>query len=248
MKINTTNNSLNYINTHQKKSSYELGKIASGKKVDATDPAMMQIAQALMSDATVMAQGIQNANESVAMLQIADGVLQNVSKMATNLEALNVRANSAALNSDQKRMLQSEFNAQVKAINDSFASASYNGKPLFGKNLSTSLGNSEISVSIPKISTQELALGNSDALKNFRDAINAAFSEIGSGVNAFVSSTNSLLVARTNTLAAYSQIADTDMAQSVLSFKNENLLTQTALYAQAHQSQINQERVAALLR
>ncbi len=247
MKINNTSTSLNYINTHKKNTEDELNKIGSGKKVDVTDAAMLQIAQALMSDATVMAQGIQNANESVAMLQIADGVLQSVSEMATNLETLNVRANSASLNADQKKMLQSEFNAQVKAMNDAMSSASYNGMSLFGKSFTTSMGSSEIGFSIPELPTSSLELGNSDALKEFRDSLNAAFSEVGSSTNAFVSSINSLLVTRTNTLAAYSQIADTDMAQSSATLQNEELLTQSALYAQAHQNQMNQQRVAALL-
>ena len=248
MKINNTQStSLNYINLHKKKANEALGDTAKGTKVEATDAAMMQIAQALMSDATVMAQGIQNANENVAMLQIADGVLQNVSDITTNLEALNVRANSASLNSDQKRMLAEEFNAQVKAIKDAVGSASYNGTPLFGKSFTTSLGKSEISVTIPEIKTDGLELGNDDALKAFRDTINEAFSNIGSGMNAYSSSINTLLVARTNTLAAYSQMADTDLAQSVSDFKNNDLLTQTGMFAQAQQHRINQERVLGLL-
>ncbi len=246
MQVHNTS-TLNYINTHKKNADEELNKIGSGTKVKATDAAMMQIAQALMSDATVMAQGIQNANESVAMLQIADGVLQSVSETATNLEALNVQANSASLNADQRKMLQQEFNAQVQSINDAMAQASYNGQSLFKKSFTTSLGESEISITIPELSTIGLELGNTDALKEFRDAINTAFSEIGSSTNAFVSSINSLLVTRTNTLAAYSQMADTDMAESVDKFKNENLLTQTAIYAQAHQNRIDQERVMGLL-
>jgi len=248
MQINTSQSSaLSYINTHKKESEKELNKISSGSQISNTDPAMMQIAQVLMSDATIMGQGIQNANESVAMLQIADGTLQNISKMATDLEALNVRANSAALNNDQKAMLQSEFNAQVKVINDAMSQASYNGQSLFGKSFTTSLGSSEISVNIPKLDTSKLELGNSDALKEFRDALNNAFSEIGSGMNAYKNSIDSLLTNRTNTLSAYSQMADTDIAQSVSNFQQENLLTQTSMFAQAQQSNINKNRVMALL-
>jgi len=248
MQVNNTQSStLNYINNHKKNTEDSLNKIGSGKKLQLDDAAMMQIAQALMSDATIMGQGIQNANENVAMLQIADGTLQNVSQMATDLETLNVRANSAALNSDQKAMLSQEFNSQVKAMNDAMSSASYNGQSLFGKNFTTSLGSSEISVSIPQLDTSKLELGNSDTLKEFRESLNSAFSEIGSGMNAYSSSINSLLTTRTNTLAAYSQMADTDIAQSVSDFKNESTMTQTALYAQAHKNNIDQTRVMALL-
>ncbi len=248
MKINDTKTAtLNFINEHKKKADEELGKIGSGTKVKATDAAMMQIAQALMSDATVMAQGIQNANENVAMLQIADGVLQNLSQTTIHLQELEVRANSASLNADQKRMIESEYDAQVKAMNDAISQASYNGQPLFGRSFTTSLGNSEISVTIPKLNTEGLALGESDALEAFRESLQKAMSEIGSGMNAYTSSINSLLTTRTNTLAAYSQMADTDIAKSVNDFKNENLLTQSALFAQAHSNKLVQERVQTLL-
>jgi flagellin len=247
MKVNDTTHMINYLNNHTNNTKKSLDEISSGKKIQADDPAMMQIAQALMSDATVMSQGIQNANESVAMLQIADGVLQNVSKTATNLEALNVRANSAALNSDQKAMLESEYNSQVKAINDSLASASYNGISLFGNNFTTSLGDSEISFSIPQLDTSSLEFGNSDALKEFRDSINSAISEIGSAQNGFESSIKSLFQNKTSTLSAYSQMADADIAQSVNDFKKEDLLTQTTLFAQAQQNNLDQNRIASLL-
>ena len=248
MKINNTQSqSLNQIDWHKKKTENELGKIGSGKRLELSDAAMMQIAQALMSDASVMAQGVQNANENVAMLQIADGVLQNVSKISTRLEELNVRANSASLNEEQKRMLQSEFDSQVKAMNDALSSASYNGQSLFGKNFTTSIGEGEVSVSIPDIDTSKLKLGDTDALKEFRRSLNDAFSNIGSGMNRYESTINNLMTTRTNTLAAYSQTADTDIAESVSNFKNKNLLLQSATFAQAHQNQLNQDRINALL-
>lgn len=248
MKINNTQTaSLNYINAHKKNTDHDLNKIGSGKKLENTDAAMMEIARALMSDATIIGQGIQNANENVAMLQIADGTLQNVSKMATKLEELNVRANSASLNENDKQMLKKEFDAQVKAINDALSGASYNGQSLFGKNFTTSTGKGEVNISIPKLDTSKLSFGDDDALKEFRKALDDAFSYIGSGTNAFHSTINNLLVTRTNTLAAYSQMADTDVAQSVNEFQREDLLTKSSLFAQAHQNRLNQERVNALL-
>jgi flagellin len=109
------------------------------------------------------------------------------------------------------------------------------------------MGESEISFTIPKLDTSSLAIEDSDSIKAFRDAINDAYSSIGSAQNGFESSINSLLVARTNTLAAYSQMADTDIAKSVSDLKNGDLLIKSGLYAQAHQKNIDQNRIAALL-
>jgi flagellin len=181
------------------------------------------------------------------MLQIADGTLQSISEGATRLVELNVRANSAALNSDQRQMLQSEYDAQVTAMNGAMQQASYNSQPLFGKSFSTSLGNTEINFTIPSLDTSNLSLGDNDALELFRQSIESAFSQIGSSQNQFSSSLNALFETRSNTLKAYSQIADTDIAQSVSDLKDQNLLTQSALFAQAHQQDINKNRVSALL-
>ena len=245
MQINSST-TLNSISFHKNETDKSLNSISSGKKEEIS-PAMQQIANMMMSDASVMGQGVQNGNESVAMLQIADGVLQNVSKMTTDLETLNVRANSAALNSDQKAMLQNEYNAQVKAINDAMSSASYNGQSLFGKDFTTSMGSSSLSFSIPELDTSNLQLGDSESLKNFRDGINDAFSSIGSSTNAFTSSINNLLSSQTNTLTAASNISDADMAESITKFQQEDLMTQASILAQAHSNSINQDRVSALL-
>lgn len=248
MKIDNPKTAIpNSIGAHKKKADEELAKIGSGTKVKATDAAMMQIAQALMSDATVMAQGIQNANENIAMLQIADGVLRGVSATTIHLQELEVRANNATLNAEQKQMVEAEYNAQVKAMGDAVSQASYNGMPLFGRNFTSSLGDREISVTLPDLKSDTLALGKNEALQAFRESVDNALSEIGSGMNAYVSSVTSLLSARTNTLAAYSQMADTDMAKSVSSFKNENLLTQSALFMQSHAQELDRERIRTLL-
>ena len=247
MQIGTNSMAPHYASLHKKEQDKELDKLSSGTKLEATDPAMMQIAQALMSDATVMSQGIQNANESVAMLQIADGTLQNISKMTTDLEALGVRYNSASLNSEQKSMLEGEFKATTKAIDDALEQSSYNGQNLFGKNFTTSMGRSELSFSLPELDTSKLSIDDSDTLKDFRNTINDAISSIGSAQNGFQSSIDSLLSGRTAQLSAYSQMADTDIAQSVSSFNQENIMSQTAMFAQSHQQQLDHERVSALL-
>ena len=245
MQVNSST-TLNSISFHKNETDKSLNSISSGKNEEIS-PAMQQIANMMMSDASVMSQGVQNANESVAMLQIADGTLQNVSAMTTDLETLNVKANSAALSSDQKAMIQSEYNAQVKAINDAMSSASYNGQSLFGNDFTTSMGESSLSFSIPELDTSNLQLGDTEALKSFRTSINDAFSAIGSSTNAFTSSIDSLLANQTNTLASASNISDADMAESVTKFQQEDLMTQAAILAQAHTNNLNQDRVSALL-
>jgi len=235
------------IQNHTQNMKKSLNEISSGKKDLSLDPAMMQIAQALMSDATVFSQGIQNANESVAMLQIADGTLQNISKTSSELAALNVRYNSASLNSDQKAMLEQEFKAQVSAINDMIDNTSYNGMNLFGKNISTSLGDATLSTTIPTLDTSNLTIGNSDALESFTKLIALAQNEIGSGVGALNSATQNLFSQKNATLSSYSQIADSDIAQSINDFQKAELVTQSSIFTQAKSNKLDANRILALL-
>ena len=234
MKIDNTRTPLKPLHSHLKSTEKELQKIASGKKTGPSDAASMQIAQAMMSDAAVMGRQIQNGNENIAMLQIAGGVAQNISEAAIRLGELNVRANSASLNADQKAMLQKEFDAQTKGMQEMIQSASFNGKRLFGE-------------SLPSLDVTGLQLGDGEALESFVKTLQTTISDIGSRVNAFTSEINNLLGRRSNTLFAYSQIADTDIAESVSDFKNEHLLAQSALFARAHNRALDQARIEELL-
>ena len=246
MQVQTLNNTAT-LQTHTQNTKKATNELSSGKKDLSLDPAMMMIAQALLSDATVFSQGIQNANESVAMLQIADGTMQNISQSTADLAALNVRYNSAALNSDQKAMLSQEFSAQVSAIDDMMQSSSYNGMSLFGKSVTTSLGDATLSTTIPSLDTSTLEIGNSDALEAFTKALTMAQSEVGSGINALSSATKNLFTQKSTTLSSYSQIADADIAQSVSDLQKSDLLMQSATLAQANSNKLDTNRVLALL-
>ncbi len=235
MKINNAQTTFKPLRNHLESAEKELRKIASAKKVDGSDAAMMQIARVLMSDAGMMGQKVQNDNETIAMLQISEGVMQNLGESVQKLAILNVRAGSDLRSADQKAMLQKEFDAQKKAMNDMIESASFNGKKLFGSLL-------------PSLDVSDLKLGESDTLDNFIQTLQAIQNDVGAKTNGFASEINSLLATRVNTLLAYSQIADTDIAKSVSEFKKENLLTQTALFAQAHSRDLDQERIKGLLR
>lgn len=224
-----------HLKAHHQKTKETIEETASGNKLKITDAAMMQIAQALLSDASVMSQSIQNANENIAMLQIANGALQNIAKGATRLQELNVRANSATLNDDQRAMVRKEFAAQQRAMHDAMQSATFNNKPLFE------------SASIGTLPLDDLSLGDTDAMERFTKSLQEITSSIGSEMNQHISSIDTLLVTRTNTLAAYSQMADTDIAKSVTTLKKEELSIQTASYAHAHGNVMDAQRVQTLL-
>jgi flagellin len=247
MQVNNQPNYTASLQTQNRKEQKAINELASGKKDLSLDPAVQAIAQAMMSDASVDLQGLQNANDAVAMLQIADGTLQNLSNGADRLQELSVRAGSASLNADQQAMLANEYNAQVAAMRQMVDTASYNGKPLFGQSMEISLGNGSIGVTIPEMNLNDLSLGDTEALDAFRKSLEQAFSEIGSGSNALGSSIASLGQSAVTKEAAASQMADTDIAQSYQTLQTERLKTDAALFAQSHRQDLDASRIASLL-
>ncbi|MEA1917667.1 MAG: flagellin [Campylobacterota bacterium] len=247
MQINNNTPFLNSINLNKEKEDKELNKIGSGDQLELDDAAMVSIANALMSDANVLSQGAQNVNNGVSMMQIADGALQNMSEMATNLEALNVASNNAGLSSTQRDALQSEFNSNVDSMKQSMQSATFNGNSLFGRDASLSIGSGDIDISIPNVELDGVEMSSAQSIEGLRDSINSAISSVGSTTSALTSAGDNLYATINSTTAAYSQIADTDMAESVMKFKNSDLLLNASTIALAQKNELDQNRVLSLI-
>jgi flagellin len=248
MQVNTFNSSATIgLNQHKKEIDSDFSKISSGKNSDAKESSIVMIAHAMMSGALVDSQGIMNANDSIGMMQIADGVLSNVSQMSTKLQDLSVASNNAALNTTQRDALNLEFNSILDAIDSSIESASFNGKSIFGSNLSFSLGDSEISVSLDGINSSNISIDSQESIEDFTTSISQAMSEISSAVNSADKSINSMMNSATQKMAASSQLSDTDMAKQIGSFEQNNIKLDISLIMQSHQKNISSQRMQALL-
>lgn len=248
MQVNTFNSSATIsLNQHKKEIDGDLNKISSGKSSDIKDSSIVMIAHAMMSGALVDSQGIMNANDSIGMMQIADGVLSNVSQMSTKLQDLSVASNNAALNTTQRDALNLEFNSTLDAIGSSIESASFNGKSIFGSNLSFSLGDSEITVSLDGINSSNISIDSQESIENFTTSISQGMSEISSAVNLADKSINSMMNSATQKMAASSQLSDTDMAKQIGSFEQNNIKLDISLIMQSHQKNISSQRVQALI-
>lgn len=250
MQVNTTTPTTSFINMNQNKKAMneELDKMSSGIKPFATDPAMSLIADAMMSDILTDGQGIMNANDAISMMQIADGTLKNVGEMTNRLTELSVASNNAALSSEQTNALSSEFNATVRAIDDSVSGAKYNGKEILGNSLSFSLGTSgEVTANIGEINTSALSIDSQESIEKFAQSLQDIRSEVGATTNGLKSSVASLMTSMTQKSAARSGMQDTDVAQSVTNFANQDIKLEAAMMAQVHQNNFSAQRALSLL-
>ncbi|OHD83750.1 MAG: hypothetical protein A3J39_01875 [Sulfuricurvum sp. RIFCSPHIGHO2_12_FULL_44_8] len=247
MKLDTQFNPLPQMTSEMNKRDKTLEKIAAAVELGMQDSASRSISDMLQSEISTMSQGLMNANDGVAMMQIAGGTLNSLRDQTQTLNDLSVRYNSASLNSSQKQELQGEFNRTVESMQQSIESSSFNGKTLFGNSSTLSLGESTISASLPELSTVSLSIDSQESIESYRNSLIQANSTVGSTTNGLISASNTLLDQITATSAAKSQIADTDMANAIKDFQQSNLKLDVAQIAMAHRNDMLQQNVTRLL-
>lgn len=247
MKLDALFNPLPQMNTEVTKRDKALEKIAAAVELGMEDSASRSIADMLQNQISTMSQGLMNANDGIAMMQIAGGTLNSLSDQTQTLSDLSVRYNSATVSESQKQTLQNEFSRTVTAMQQSIDSTDFNGKALFGSSSTFSLGESTLTSSIPALSPSSLSIDNQEALQSYRDSLSQAGSDIGSTTNGLVSASNALLNQITATSAAKSQISDTDIAQAITDFQHNNLMLGASQLTAAHQNIVLQQNIARLL-
>lgn len=247
MQVNNNNGFVN-ISSAQKKSETALEKMSKGVNDKINDAALKSVATILNSQASALTQGVANANDNVAILQIADGVLSSVSDDAQRLNELSVKSSNAALNSEQRSALNSEFSKLTQNINNSLSKSSYNSQSLFSRSFETSLGDgSSITTTITSPNTQALNINSQESIKSFMNEVNSIRGELGSSTNALQSSVSAQLQNIINTTEAASNMIDTDYAKEASNVQKSELQMNVATITQAHKSELLQNKFQALL-
>uniref|UniRef100_UPI003AF66616 flagellin n=1 Tax=Campylobacter fetus TaxID=196 RepID=UPI003AF66616 len=243
----TNSNQNYYLDSAQKNASKALENISAQRALSGTDSSNLLIADSLRSSASSISQGVNNANDAIGVLQIADATLQNLGKGADRLNELSVRANSAINGPEQISALNKEANALKTSMQDSLNSASFNGKNIFGNSLSFQTGNGEVGINLAAPNVNSLDISNQNTISDFLKSVNSLRTDIGSLQNGLISGINASLTAVTSTKASESQLQNNDLANNVTNYNNANLLVNSSTMAAAHNMQTLQRQVSGLL-
>lgn len=238
MKINSALNS-NTITQQKNNTEAILSKIGATRELSGKDNASLIIANTLNSQIASYTQQVQNENEKVGMLQIADGALSNISDNTLKLEELSVKYNNAILSSDQKNILKNEFQTTKNTIDNIASKTSYNGQTLFGASSPLQLSS---------IATDKLSIDNQDSITTLQEQIGSLFTDIGTSMQSSQSSINTLLTSANNASASYATISEQPMDVKINDFNTSNIQLQASMIAQSHQTQALQQQMATLLR
>jgi len=117
------------LSTHYGGLSTSVRRLSSGLRVGtaADDAAGLAIRELMRAEIASLNQGVRNANDAISMLQTADGALQIIDEKLIRMKELAEQAATGTYNSDQRLMIDSEFQA-MKAEIDRIANATdFNG-------------------------------------------------------------------------------------------------------------------------
>lgn len=234
MNINT-NNILNNLQTN-------LIKLSAQDKIDDSNNSVdKMLYDNISSDMLDSQQEILNFNEAVGYMQIADGVLSNISDQTDELNTLSVASNNAALNSDQKAMINSQMQDIVNNINKTITDTTYNGKNVFNSDFQ--IDNQSINL---EINTDSLDTTNQKSILDFQKHINSLRSDIGSfmnGANANIDNLATKVVNEANSKSNY----EVDTAKTINEINKNNLNLTASAIAQAHNTDILANSIKQLL-
>ena len=123
---------------HYDRMSVSVRRLSSGLRVGtaADDAAGLAIRELMRADISAMNQGVRNANDAISLIQTADGALQIIDEKLIRMKELAEQAATGTYNSDQRLMIDSEFQAMAAEIQRIATATDFNGVKLLDGSLS----------------------------------------------------------------------------------------------------------------
>ena len=114
-------------------------RLSSGLRVGtaADDAAGLAIRELMRSDIAALNQGVRNANDAISMIQTADGALGVIDEKLIRMKELAEQAATGTYNSDQRLIIDSEYQAMASEITRIANATDFNGVYLLNGNLSS---------------------------------------------------------------------------------------------------------------
>jgi flagellin len=153
--INTNIASLraqDYLRVTDEFQSKTISRVTSGLRIISSgdDAAGLAIANSYRSDQAVLGQGLRNANDGLSQLQIADGGVNNISKLLDRARSLATQSASGTFTGD-RAALNSEFQSVLGEIDRQAQSIGLDTGGTFAKNLSVFIGGGRTNAGISAI-------------------------------------------------------------------------------------------------
>ncbi|MDQ7045436.1 MAG: flagellin [Sulfurimonas sp.] len=246
-----------YSNISNQGMNNSLSRLSSGSSITsaAYDASGLGIANQLSAQVSGLGQAIQNSNESIGMIQIADGAMSGIQENMDRIRILTLQASNGTMNADNRAIIQKEIDGLLESSDDIASQTSYNGIKLLdgtggsngngtfttqsgadaGDTQSVSIGDAQVASLVGSIDVTTSA-GLASALEDIDNAmtgISDIRSELGASQNQLMSNIRNISVTQVNVASAESQIRDVDFAAESANFSQQNIRSQIGSFAQA---------------
>jgi flagellin len=120
--------------------STSVNRLSSGLRITtaADDAAGLAIRELMRADIASLNQGVRNANDAISMIQTADGALQVIDEKLIRMKELAEQAATGTYTSDQRLIIDSEYQQMASEITRIANATDFNGIYLLNGNLSSS--------------------------------------------------------------------------------------------------------------
>ncbi|MBT5934905.1 flagellin [Sulfurimonas sp.] len=244
-------------NLNSNATSKTLESLSSGSQIGSAsyDASGLGISNQLSAQVSGLGQAIQNSNESIGMIQIADGAMQGISDNMERIRVLTLQASNGTMNADNRAIIQKEIDGLLDSSDDIAKQTSYNGINLLngtggsssdgsfvtqtgasaGDTSTMNIGDAQVASLVGSIDVTTQA-GREEALDSIDSAmqgIGGIRSELGASQNQLMSNIRNTSVTQINVASAESQIRDVDFALESANFSRQNIMSQVGSFAQA---------------
>jgi flagellin len=112
--------------------STSMTRLSTGYRINSSmdDAAGLQIATRLKAQSSGMAVAMRNTQNSISLMQTADGALSEVNNILTRMKDLGTQAADGSSSDDDKTAMQSEYNSLTDELSNIFSNTSFGGTKL----------------------------------------------------------------------------------------------------------------------
>ncbi len=214
LSLHTNNAALsaqNSISRTQSSLSTSMTRLSTGYRINSAmdDAAGLQIASRLKAQTSGMEVAMRNTQRSTAMLQTAEGALDEVSNMLVRMKDLATQAADASSTTDDKKAMQSEYNALGRELSNVLKNTTFGGTTLLeGASSNGTLRSGAMTFQIGASSSETMSVDLSAAMSAVTTAVNTASANYSAASTGAAELTANANTAITNLETALTKVGD----------------------------------------
>ena len=265
------NTNIGAMNAHRNASQNNIGldrslnSLSSGLRINraADDASGLAIANQLSAQSNGLGQAIRNSNDGIALIQTADGALEEYGNILNRVRTLAVQAANDTQDATSRGYIQSEVDALLLEADDIATTTAFNGQGLLdetstgtavagtfvfhtgaysNETQSVAIGDMTVAtvVASQAVDTQANAETTIGVMETAIATVDAQRSDLGAAQNKLESTVRNISVTQVNIQSAESQIRDVDFAAESANFAKHNILAQSGSYAMSQANAVQQ--------